>query len=302
MNTLTRRNFLGRTLAIGAGLSSLALGKSGKLSAALRTAKDDISLAAWSLVRDFRQGKWKNLDLPRICREDFDINGIEFVNTFFEVPTNGYLNKLKKNADDYGVKMVLIMVDGEGEMASSSKKDRMQTVINHRKWVDIAQYLGCHSIRTNCRGPKDASREDVLNWAEESFNYLLEYAVPAKMSVVIENHGGLSSDPDFLVSLMERVNNLYFGLLPDFGNFIKDVDLNEVLRKVVPYATGISVKSYFTAQGTHPRYDLERCVKTCHDAGYRGFYGIEAEGRESSSYEQVRLTKKVLDKVLFGKG
>ena len=298
MKEITRRNFLSKSLAVGAGLSSLTLAENKKLNAAIRTDKDDISLAAWSLVKEFRQGKWKNLDLPRICREDFDINGLEFVNTFFEVPTYGYLRRLKKNAEDYNVKLVLIMVDDEGEMAADSKEERKQAVVNHRKWIDIADYLGCHAIRTNCRGPNNASKEDYLNRAEDSFGRLLEYAVQAKVSVIIENHGGISSDPDFLAALMERVNNLYFGTLPDFGNFPDNVDKYEAVKKLIPYAHGVSVKSYFTPQGTHPGYDLERLIRICRDGGYRGFYGIESEARDSSGWEQVKMTKRVIEKVL----
>jgi len=206
---------LSKSLTIGAGLSSLPLTKDSKINATPRAVKDDISLAQWALVKEIREGKWKTLEFPKIAREAFGIDGIEFVNTLFEIHTYNYLRQLKKNADDYGVRMVLIMVDNEGEPTDPSKKERMQAVINHRKWIDIAHYLGCHSIRTNCR-PKNVSFEDGLKWAEESYNLLLEYAMPAKVGVLIENHGILSDDPDFIVALMKRVNNLYFGTLPDF--------------------------------------------------------------------------------------
>ena len=71
---------------------------------------DDISLAQWALVEEIRAGKWKTLDFPKVAKEDFGITGIEFVNTLFEVPTESYLEQLKKNAADYGVTMVLIIL------------------------------------------------------------------------------------------------------------------------------------------------------------------------------------------------
>jgi len=301
MDSITRRNFFSRSLAIGAGLSGLPLISPSKLNSAARPTKDDISLAEWSLVGDLRKGKFTNLDVPRICREEFDINGLEFVNTFFENPLSRYLQRLKRNADDNGVQLVLIMVDSEGEMAAPTKEERKQAVINHRKWIDIANFLGCHAIRTNCRGPKDASAEDTLNYAEESFNYILEYASQAQINVIIENHGGLSSDPDFLVSLMKRINSPDFGTLPDFGNFPDDIR-TEAIRKIVPFAKGISVKTYYGKDGTHPRFDVEALVKMCRNEGYRGFYGIETEGRELDSFEQIRLTKKAIERALWGKG
>src|SRR5881275_971481 len=141
--------------------------------------KNKISLAQWALVEEISAGKWKTLDFPRIAREDFDLNGIEFVNTLFEVPTEGYLKQLKQNATDYDVTMLLIMVDDEGDGCAATKEGRKQFEIFHRKWVDIAHYLGCNAIRTNCRGAHNVNKEDALNWAFESYSMLLEYARPA---------------------------------------------------------------------------------------------------------------------------
>jgi len=290
MAELTRRNFLSKSLALGAGLSSITFAKNTKLNAALRTTKDDISLAQWALVKEIRDGKWTNLDFPKICREVFDINGCEFVNTLFDVPTQGYLNRLKRNAERYNVKMVLIMVDDEGETAAPTKEERMQTVINHRKWIDVAAYLGCHAVRTNCRGPKDASKEDMLDWAEETYNLMLEYSVPAKVSIVIENHGGISNDPEWMIALYERVNSLYFGSYPDWRGPSDTFDNFEYIRKMLPYAQGMSARNQPTYEET------KRIVDLCRDGGYRGWYGIETSGREG-----IKVTKEALEKALFGK-
>ena len=291
MVEMTRRALLGKTLAAGAAISGLGMIKGSSASGGVRKAKDDISLQEWALVDEIREGKWTNLDFPRIAREEFGIGGIEFVNTLFEVPIYNYLKELKKNAAEHGVEMLLIMCDGEGEMASDSKKEREQAVLNHHKWIDIAHYLGCHSIRTNCYGPEGASKEEALDRAEESYNKLLEYAVPAKVSVLIENHGGISNDPDFLVELMERVDNLYFGMLPDFRRPSAKFDNYGFLKKTLPYAGALSVRTQPTEEG------LVKMIELCRDSGYKGYYGIETSGREG-----VKETKRVLEKVLFGKG
>src|SRR5437879_3237564 len=158
------------------------LNTAGAALAAARPTIDDISLAAWSINRSFFGAhRRKNLDLPRIAREQFNINGIEFVNQFFENPMLGYLNQLRKNADTYGVRFVLIMVDmvdGEGDMSTHDKKERMQAAIAHRKWVDIAHYLGSHAIRCNMGGPRQDWNQDadLTSRSAESFNNLLEYA------------------------------------------------------------------------------------------------------------------------------
>ena len=289
MNNITRRGFLGKSLLVGAaGLVAPALIKMSNIQAAHRIIKDDISIAQWALVEEIRAGKWETLDFPKIAREDFDINGIEFVNTLFEVPHFNYLKRLKQNANDHGVTMVLIMVDDEGETCTQSKEERKQTVINHQKWIDIAHFLGCHAIRTNCRGPQNASKEEALKWASETYNMMLEYAIQANISVLIENHGGFSNDPDWMVALMKEVNNLYFGTYPDWRSPSDNFDNYEYLQKTLPYAGGMSYRNQPTEEIT------AKMIKLCRETGYRGWYGIESSGRE-----EIRKGKELLKKYLF---
>jgi sugar phosphate isomerase/epimerase len=249
---------------------------------------DDISLAQWALVEEIRSGKWTNLDFPRIAREDFNLNGIEFVNTLFATPTQTYLDLLKQNAEDYGVTMVLIMVDEEGDGCSETKAGRKQFEINHRKWVDIAHYLGCHAIRTNCRGPEKVDKKQALEWAAESYNMLLEYARPANVSIVIENHGGVSNDPDWMISLVKKLDNPAFGIYPDWRSPSPDFDNYNYLSKTSPYAKGMSYRN-------QPDEELTaKMIKLSRESGYRGWYGIESPGREA-----VHKGIKLLNKYLF---
>ncbi len=249
--------------------------------------KDDISLAEWALLEEIRAGKWKNLDFPRIAREDFGLNGIEFVNTLFESPTETYLKKLKQNARDFGVTMVLIMVDEEGDGCADTKERRKQFEINHRKWVDIAHYLGCHAIRTNCRGPENADKRETLEWAAVSYNMLLEYAKPANISIVIENHGGVSNDPDWMVTFLKKMNNPSLGAFPDWRNPSPEFDNYAYLQKTAPYAKGMSYRNQPTEELT------AKMIKLSHDSGYRGWYGIESKGREEIK-KGIELLKKYL--------
>lgn len=289
MKHVTRRGFIGKSLAIGVGsVIAPSFLRTETVQAAPKSmwiGKNDISLAQWALVDEIHSGKWTNLDFPRIAREDFGINGIEFVNTLFGVPTFNYLNELKKNADDYGVKMVLIMVDAEGETCTPSKEERKQTVINHRKWIDIAQYLGCHAIRTNCIGEQGVSKTEALKWSAETYNMMLEYAIPANISILIENHGGVSNDADWLVSLMKEVNSKYFGVLPDWRQPGGDFDNVEFLRKTLPYSGGMSFRNQPTDALT------EEMIKMTYDSGYRGWYGIESNGRENVIKSKELLLK-----------
>jgi len=249
--------------------------------------KDDISLAEWALVEEIRAGKWNNLDFPRIAREDFGLNGIEFVNTLFQSPTEEYLKKLKQSASDHSVAMILIMVDEEGDGCADTKKGRKQFEINHRKWVDVAHYLGCHAIRTNCRGPENVDKNEALEWAAESYNMLLDYAKPANINIVIENHGGVSNDPEWMISLVKKLNNPLFGTFPDWRNPSSEFDNYTYLQKTAPYAMGMSYRN-------QPSEDLTaKMIRLSHDAGYRGWYGIESKGRDEVK-KGIQLLRKYL--------
>lgn len=306
----TRRQFLAASAATAAAIAAPA-------------AKDDISLASWSLVRSFRVGRWKNLDLPRILREDFQINGLEYVNTFFENPTMAYQKQLKRNCEEHGIQSVLIMVDNEGDTAAVDKLERMQAAVAHRKWIDIAHFLGCHAIRCNMRGGLDDWKQDkdVVQRAAESFGDILDYARGSGLNVVIENHGGASSDADTLVALMKEVDDPKFGTLPDFGNTNPGDDPYVVIEKLMPFAKGVSVKAAWNLEEKNPRYDLAKLVGIAQDAGYHGFWGIESSygnrrrrrgeprpaepvlsPEETWEYDKkgVMLTKAVLERTVLG--
>jgi L-ribulose-5-phosphate 3-epimerase len=289
MNKITRRSFIEKSIVMGAaGAVAPSLIGSGMYAATPRQVKDDISLAQWALVDEVKAGKWKTLDFARVARNDFGLNGIEFVNTLFEVTTEGYLKKLKKNAEDLGVTMVLIMVDDEGDGCGATLQERRQFDINHRKWIDAAHYLGCSAIRTNCRGPENANKEEALKWASESYNMLLEYAVPAKISVLIENHGGVSNDAGWMVALMKEVDSLYFGTYPDWRRPADNFDNVDYLTKMLPYAGGMSYRN-------QPTEDLTaKMIKLAKDSGYRGWYGIESSGRD-----EIKKGTELLKKYLF---
>jgi L-ribulose-5-phosphate 3-epimerase len=288
MTKISRRNFIEKSMMAGAaGIAAPALVKAA-LAPTPRLIKDDISIAQWALVEEIQKGQWKTLDFPKVAREDFGLNGIEFVNTLFEVPTEGYLRRLKKNADDQGVTMVLIMVDDEGDGCSSTKEGRHQFVINHRKWIDIAANLGCVAIRTNCRGEREVSKEEALKYSTETYQMMMEYAVPAKICVLIENHGGVSNDADWMVSLFKSVNNLYFGSYPDWRQPSDNFDNVDYLHKMLPYAGGMSYRNQPTEELT------AKMIKMAKDGGYRGWYGIESTGRE-----EIRKGIDLLKKYLF---
>lgn len=238
-----------------------------------------ISLAAWSLVKSYAfSRRWANLDLPRITREEFGLDALELVSLFFENPSLVYLRRLRQNAEQHGVRIVRIMVDDEGNMAAVDKAERMQASLAHRRWIDAAHYLGCTDIRANLRGglPDWKKDKDLVKRGAESFRHLLDYARTANVGVIVETHGGASSHPDILTSLMKEVNDPHFGILIDLINISREVDYEQGLRQMLPFAKGISVHPVWRREGADPGFPIGRALKICVEMGYRGYWGIES--------------------------
>ncbi len=298
----SRRDFLRQGLQAAGGLvltpTLLAQTTTSQTATtpASSTKKFEISLAAWSVHRMFFAGKIKQIDLPELCRKEFDIGGLELVNSFFASPQYTYCMDLRKRAEDSGVKILLIMCDGEGDMCHSDPTERRQAVRNHRKWLDAAHLLGCHSIRCNASGAEPGAPDAVKRCAE-SFAALVDLARPDKLNVIIENHWGFSSDPDALLAVLKEVNDPLLGTLPDLGNFPPEADRYEAVRKMMPYAKGVSAKCYaFDPEGNETTIDYARMMRIVLDAGYRGFVGIEYEGKNPDEIAGVKTCKRLLQR------
>jgi sugar phosphate isomerase/epimerase len=305
---LDRRSFLRGAVAGGALLGlglrapfALAADLSGKPKPG-KIGDFKISLAEWSLHKALFSRKLDNLDFPRVAREDYGVDGVEYVNQFFKdkAHDSAYLKDLKKRAADHGIANVLIMIDGEGDLSSPEKADRDKAVENHKQWVDAAAALGCHAIRVNTGN--HYSPDDVAN-AAEACGALSAYGAEHKISIICENHGGPSSNPDALLALIKAVGSDNFGTLPDFGNFPKKdgkyaIDVYEAIARMMPHAKGVSAKSYdFDEQGNESNLDFARIMKIVTDAGYDGFVGIEYEGSSLSEPDGINATRKLLEKL-----
>jgi L-ribulose-5-phosphate 3-epimerase len=256
-----------------------------------------ISLAAWSLHRAFFARETDLLGMVETC-SDLGITGFELVNTFFPSPQYVYLRYLKQRAEERGIELLLIMCDAEGDLADVERENRLLAARNHRKWVDIAAVLGCHSIRCNVRGDEsdpDAMRER----AAEGFGALLDYAAGTGVDITIENHGGLSSDPSWLCSLIELVKSPHLGTLPDFGNFPAEVDRYDAVAKLMPYAKAVSAKCHdFGPDGAETTIDFPRMLDIVRAAGYSGYVGIEYEGKRLPEREGIVAAKALLERLI----
>ncbi|QDU85612.1 Xylose isomerase-like TIM barrel [Planctomycetes bacterium Pla163] len=274
----------------------------------------EISLAQWSLHRTLRSGELTHLRFAPFARSKFDIAAVEYVSTFFERGATdfSYLEDVRRAADDAGVRSLLIMVDGEGRLGAEDAGERRQAVQRHFKWLAAARLLGCHSIRVNAAG--SGPRDEHSQRAAESLHHLCEVADEYALSVIVENHGGPSSDGAWLAETIRRADHPRCGTLPDFGNFLvsrterDDGGFDDVwydryrgVEELMPYAKAVSAKSHdFDENGTETRTDFERMLRIVLDAGYHGFVGIEYEGQRLSEVDGIEATQRLLERVRSG--
>ena len=332
-NSIDRRRFLQGTAAATAGL---ALSRAGLAQDNAPAKLYEISLAQWSLNRQFfsflgrgRGSATEKLDpqdFPIIAKKEFGIQGVEYVNQFYmdAVKKPGYLDELKKKSDGEGVRNVLIMCDSEGNLGDPDAKRRITSVRNHIKWLEWAQALGCHSIRVNARSDENLSYGEQMKLAADGLRKLSEIGDTYDLNVIVENHGGLSSHGRWLVGVMEMVDHPRCGTLPDFGNFrgvaggrgagsrrgadqrgarrgAGSVDYDRYLGvyELMPYAKGASAKTYaFDEKGNETTMDYRRIMSIVCDPQFKfeGYVGVEFEGG-GDSIDGVKKTKALLERI-----
>lgn len=295
-----------------------------------------ISLAQWSLHKALRAGELDNLEYPKIAKEMLGIDAVEWVNQFFFVENaelgyqpkdQAYLTEMKKRADDLGVTSVLIMCDRVGNLGDPDETKRSNAVKGHFAWLEAAKFLGCHSIRVNAGSDRNLSPEQQRDLCVDGLSRLCEYAQPLGLGVIVENHGGLSSNGAWLAAVMQGVKFDNCGTLPDFGNFYVaknrgnadqyakekafyendpiyvenegglEYDRYQGVEDLMPWAKGVSAKAHdFNDQGEETHTDYSRMMKIVADAGYRGYVGIEYEGAAIPEVEGIKMTKALLEK------
>jgi L-ribulose-5-phosphate 3-epimerase len=262
-----------------------------------------ISLAEWSLHRALFKKTITNLDFPRLAKEDFGVTGLEYVNQFFKdkAKDQAYLKDLKSRADGFGLKNVLIMIDGEGMLGAPEEAERTKAVDSHKPWIDAAKFLGCHAIRVNAGSRGEYAEQQKL--AADGLRRVGEYGASQNISVIVENHGGLSSNGEWLAGVMKLVGLPGVGTLPDFGNFrvSREVEYDRYkgVTELMPYAKGVSAKSHdFDAQGNETHTDYKKMLDIVIASKYRGFIGIEYEGETLGEPEGIKATKALLERHL----
>jgi L-ribulose-5-phosphate 3-epimerase len=294
---MQRRTFIKASAGLVCGLAA-GCNKNGLVFGGDRDFK--ISLAQWSFHKKLFANEMDNLDFASESKR-LGFEGIEYVNAFFKdkATDTDYLAQMKKRASDAGIKSLLIMCDGEGNLGDPDTTKRQQAVENHHKWVDAAKTLGCHSIRVNAAS--EGTYDEQMKLAADGLTKLSIYGKVMGINVIVENHWGLSSEGQWLPKVIEMTGMDNCGTLPDFGNFPEEVDRYEAVGLMMPYAKAVSAKSYdFDADGNETKIDYYKMMDVVLKHGYRGYVGIEYEGDRLSEEDGIIATKKLLEKIRSG--
>jgi sugar phosphate isomerase/epimerase len=242
------------------------------------------------------------MDFAKFTKTEFGISRVEYVNSFYRprIAEKTLAAELKKRADDHGVSSVLIMCDGEGICGPADEKGRVQFAENHRKWLELAKALGCHSIRVNAIG--EGTKDEQAKRCADGLAKLAAAAKPFGLGVIVENHGGLSSDGSWLAGVIKSVNDPAVGTLPDFGNWRDEKGvLHDPVKNVgfvAPFAKGCSAKSYdFDASGNETLLDYPKLIEQMRAVKYAGAIGIEYEGKKLSESDGINATRKLLERL-----
>jgi sugar phosphate isomerase/epimerase len=268
------------------------------------------SLAQWSLHRALEDKTLDPLDFASKAKE-LGFTGIEYVSSFYaeKVLDTMYMAELKKRAEQNNIQSLIIMVDGEGDLAVMDEQKRNEAVENHYKWVDAAGFLGCHSIRVNLFGT--GTETEMADASVLALKKLSVYGKQKNINIIVENHGGQSSHGVWLKSVISRVNMPNCGTLPDFGNFClqrennerwntpctKEYDRYKGIKELIPYAKGVSAKSYgFDASGNETTIDYALMAEIVKASDFQGFVGVEWEGNDISEEEGIKKTLELVKK------
>ena len=300
-HSIDRREFLKTSAQLAIGAACVGLIPQ-QIRAEEKGPLFEISLAQWSLHRALFAKELDNLDFAKAAKEDYGIEAIEYVNQFFKdkAKDQAYLAELKKRSEGLGVKTLLIMIDGEGHLGDADESKRKVAVENHYQWVEAAKFLGCHSIRVNAAS--DGTYEEQLERAADGLRRLTVFGDQHEINVIVENHGGLSSNGEWLSAVIKKVGNKRCGTLPDFGNFNlgggKQYDRYKGVTELMPHAKAVSAKSHdFDEAGNETHTDYAKMMRIVLAAGYHGYVGIEYEGSKISEPEGIKATKKLLERV-----
>jgi sugar phosphate isomerase/epimerase len=297
MNSYTRRSFIERvsTLAAGGMIvgstpgSLLAASPQGKPHIDFPTApRERISVASYPFRmyitapgnrdRDAKQKGFPLTQFPAEVVEKFGVHGIEPLAQHFESTEPAYLDKFRSAVEKAKVRIVNIPTHVRPSFYDTDASVRQQSVVESKKWIDVAVVVGSPGVRPHINGSK-TSKPDV-DRAAESLRKVADYAAEKNIVITLENDDPDTEDAFFIAKVIDAVNHPYLRALPDFANSVLkgDLDFNyRAMKEMFARAYNISHVKDGEANdnGKILNIDIKKTFDIAKAANYGGFYSME---------------------------
>ncbi len=294
-----------------------------------------IAVSSWSMNRAFFKGEMDMVSFIRAAREEFGVDGIETVHwmipsmpgevanvaraaslfgskdpeerkmaggMFMEsmgalsrtMPSN--LDEVKDTLKKYDIRVLNMPID-YGNISQLDEEKRKEDLAVIKMWIDVASVLGSSGARVNTGSQPEGVFD--LQITAASYRELAEYAALKNVVLVLENHGGMSADPDNILKLFEMVDHPNFRICPDFGNFSDEIRY-EALEKIFSLSPVlVHAKTYdFNDRGEQDKFDFDKCMGIAKKHHYDGWYSVEFEGQTGDQPDGIKRTIAMLTRYL----
>ena len=256
----------------------------------------EIGIAGWAINRSIRELKTLTLmDFPKLARDEYGVDTVELVSTFFESQSARYLNELRQELARNRLKVHNIAVD-TGNLSSPDEETRRTDLETIKQWFHVARALGSAAIRVNT-GDAQPNDQAALERIVEGYRELAEHGQQSGVKLLIENHGGASSDPKNIQQILDQVDTPWFATCPDVNNFVGET-WEEGMRVMAPRAFAVHVKNsgydpegWQTSQardGSTRRFNLKESLRILQQAGYTGPLNFEYNSAETDERVGIR--------------
>jgi sugar phosphate isomerase/epimerase len=247
-------------------------------------------------------------EFPGRAKEAFGVDAIETVAFQFSGGLDDpELDAFAAALAASGVRLLNVAVDA-GDLLEADDDKRAADIAELKRWIERFSGMGAQFVRVNPGSPFSPHHGDQPPaHLVEALVELGDFAASHGSRLLVENHGGPSSDPAWMLGLLDAVGTEHLGLLLDLGNFdaliqpvmalmfqapdspavdpvtlLENVDLTSVydgIERLAPRAELVHVKAHdVDGAGVVRAVDLDRAIGILADHGYDGPLTVEYEG------------------------
>jgi sugar phosphate isomerase/epimerase len=266
-------------------------------------------------------------EFPARAKAAFGVDAIETVAFQFGGLDDPEIDLFETALGASGIRLLNIAID-VGDLAALDDEKRAADVELVGRWIERFAAMGSRFVRVNPGSPLNPHHGDTPPaQVVEALAELGAFANERGSRLLVENHGGKSSDPAWMRSLLDSVGRDACGLLLDLGNFdvlmkpmmaaffgggesdpadsaamFAGLDLEPVYEGIdalADYAELVSLKAHVVSdEGEVGPVDLERALGILAAHGYTGPLSVEYEGSGGDPWAKSARVLEVAKSVL----